>query len=174
MKRSILLVKSLMLCSLLFVSCNDDNDIKCPEAITGELTDMEVDFTGKWTLKSIVSEDEVDFTDDDIDNPSTDLFAQYSDCEKDIEYNFSDNRDYSFLGGMATADCDNTQDIEGTWALNENAELIIVYGCTTQLTQLEINDEITTFSTEGNFQYMDVNGDLINTTTTFTYEKELQ
>jgi len=173
MKRSILLVKSLMVCSLLFVSCDDDNDIQCPEALTGELTGTEVDFIGQWTLTSIVSEDEVDFTDDDIDNPSTDLFAQYSDCEKDIEYNFSDNRDYTLLAGMTAADCTNTQEIEGTWALNGDTELVIVNTCSSQVTQIEINDDVTAFSIEGNFQYADVNGNTISTTTTFTYEKAI-
>ena len=175
MKKSILLVKSLIACSILFISCNDDdNDLKCAEDVTGELTSNEINFTGKWTLKSVVSEDEIDLTDDEIDNPSTDLFAQYTDCSKDIVYEFGDNRDYAFTGGMTAIDCDNEQEITGTWGLNESSGLIIVSNCSTQLTQIEVNDESTAFSTEGNLKYVDVNGNVINTTTTFTYEKSIE
>jgi len=173
MKKRILLVKSLMLCSLLFVSCDDDNEISCPEALTGELSTTEVNFVGTWNLKSIVAEDAVDLTDDDIDNASTDLFDQYTDCQKDIEYSFSDNRDYNFRAGLLATDCENTQNIEGTWALNENSELMIVFSCASQLVDIDVNDESTAFSTEGNFQYIDVNGNTVSTTTTFTYEKAL-
>ncbi|WP_147676607.1 DUF5004 domain-containing protein [Algibacter pacificus] len=175
MKKRILLVKSLMVCSLLFVSCSDNNDdITCPEAITGELTSTEIDFVGEWTLKSMVSEDEIDLTDDDIENPSTDLFSQYTDCAKDIIYNFGENREYTFTTGSSAVDCVNAQEIEGTWALSENAELKTVYNCSTQFTQIEMNDDNTAFSTENSLQYIDVEGNTIITTTTFTYEKTLE
>ncbi|MEL0650710.1 DUF5004 domain-containing protein [Algibacter sp. TI.3.09] len=172
MKKSILLVKSLMVFSLLFVSCNDDDSdgVTCTDSLTGELTDVEMNFSGTWVLTAVVAEDEIDLTDDGEDNASTDLFLQYDDCEKDIVYGFEDDRAYSFVSG-GTSDCDNEQTTIGTWKLNETYGLTVVSSCFSQTSQLEVNDDFTEFTSEGNINYIDVNGETIVSKTTFTYTK---
>ncbi|MWW23284.1 DUF5004 domain-containing protein [Algibacter lectus] len=172
MKKSILLMKSLMVFSLLFVSCNDDDSdgVTCTDSLTGELTDVEMSFSGTWVLTAVVAEDEIDLTDDGEDNASTDLFVQYDDCEKDIVYGFEDDRAYSFVAG-GTSDCDNEQTTIGTWKLNETYGLTVVSSCFSQTSQLEVNDDFTEFTSEGNINYIDVNGETITSKTTFTYTK---
>ncbi|WP_282147989.1 DUF5004 domain-containing protein [Algibacter lectus] len=172
MKKSILLMKSLMVFSLLFVSCNDDDSdgVTCTDSLTGELTDVEMSFSGTWVLTAVVAEDEIDLTDDGEDNASTDLFVQYDDCEKDIVYGFEDDRAYSFVAG-GTSDCDNEQTTIGTWKLNETYGLTLVSSCFSQTSQLEVNDDFTEFTSEGNINYIDVNGETITSKTTFTYTK---
>ena len=171
MKKSIFLVKSLMAFSILFVSCDDDNEIKCPDALTGELSTIETDLTGTWVLSDIVSEDAIDLTDDDTDNASMDLYTQYTECQKDISYEFDADRSYAFLAGKSVADCDNEQESVGTWGLSATSVLTVVSNCSSQVTNIEVNDDSTAFTTNGNIQYVDVNGDVVISETTFTYSK---
>ncbi|GAL80322.1 hypothetical protein JCM19274_612 [Algibacter lectus] len=129
-----------------------------------------MNFSGTWVLTAVVAEDEIDLTDDGEDNASTDLFVQYDDCEKDIVYGFEDDRAYSFVAG-GTSDCDNEQTTIGTWKLNETYGLTVVSSCFSQTSQLEVNDDFTEFTSEGNINYIDVNGETITSKTTFTYTK---
>ncbi|WP_405291946.1 DUF5004 domain-containing protein [Algibacter sp. Ld11] len=172
MRKSILLVKSFMVFSLLFVSCNDDDSdgVNCADSLTGELTAFEMNFTGSWVLTGIVAEDEIDLTDDGEDNPNTDLFSQYGDCEKDIVYSFEEDRAYSFLAGAAD-DCDSSQETLGTWKLSDTDVLTVVSNCFSQVSQIEVSDDFTEFNSEGNINYVDVNGETITSKTTFTYTK---
>ena len=121
-------------------------------------------------LTGVVAEDEIDLTDDGEDNASTDLFLQYDDCAKDIVYVFEDDRAYSFVAG-GDGDCDNEQITIGTWKLNETYGLTVVSNCFSQTSQLEVNDDFTEFISEGNINYLDVNGETIASKTTFTYTK---
>ncbi|WMI65373.1 DUF5004 domain-containing protein [Aestuariibaculum sp. YM273] len=172
MKKTILLVKSLMLTGILAVSCNDDNDYKCPEAFTGELTETETNFTGLWKLKSIVTEEEIDLTDDDIDNPTTDLFSQFTECQQDVAYNFNNDRSYSYLAGTIATDCENKQTISGTWELNEASVLSLVVSCAKQSSIIEVNETNTEFTIETTYNFVDVNDISVTSVTTSTYEKE--
>ncbi|GAA4303793.1 DUF5004 domain-containing protein [Aestuariibaculum suncheonense] len=171
MKKPILLVKSLIVASLLAVSCDDDNDYKCPEAFTGELTETETNVTGLWKLKSIVTEEEIDLTDDDVENPTTDLFSQYTECQQDVAYEFNSDRSYSFLAGTTAADCENEQTISGTWQLNEASVLSLVASCAKQSTLIEVNETNTEFTIETTYNFVDVNDVVITSVTTSTYEK---
>ncbi len=172
MKKSILLVKSLIAAGVLFVSCdNSSDDIQCPEAITGELTETETTFTGTWALQSIVTEDEIDLTDDDTDNPSTDIYGQFTDCENDLAYEFGSDRSYTYSLGKTVTDCDNENQMSGTWQLNENNNLVLVANCSRQIIDIDINEETTAFTFEGTYTFTDANGATISSKTTFTYAK---
>ena len=174
MKRKILLVKSLLALSILFVSCDNNNDdIKCPDAITGELTETETSFSGTWILKSVVTEDEIDLTDDDTDNPSTNIYAQFSECERDIVYNFDTTRNYSLKIGKTADNCDTKQEQTGTWQLSSNNNLIFVSNCSQQIIAINFNDENTQFSFEGTYKFLDVDNNIITTKTTYTYENAI-
>lgn len=173
MKKPILLVKTLVALGLFFISCDNSDDIECPEALTGELTETEVAFSGTWTLQAIVSEDEIDLTDDDVDNPSTDLYSQYSACSNDLSYTFGDDRSYTYKLGKTVSDCDVQQEVTGTWQLAENDNLIMVTGCTRQITPLSFNEDLTEFYFEATYNYTDINGNTITTNTTFTYGKSI-
>ncbi|MFB9056551.1 DUF5004 domain-containing protein [Mariniflexile ostreae] len=173
MKKSILLVKSLLIMSVLIVSCdNNDDSIQCPEAITGELIPIESDFTGRWELKSITVEDEIDITDDNEDNPSLDLFAQYSECQKDIVYNFNDDRSYELALGQVASDCSNKLKVEGTWKLSETT-LTLVANCSRDLIVIDVNEDATEFVLEAVYSFKDVDGNIIKTKATSTYEKQV-
>ncbi len=175
MKKPILLVKCLVFVGLLAMSCSDDdNDYKCPEDFTGELSDTETAFVGTWSLTSVVAEDAIDLTDDNEDNPSTDIFSQYSDCEKDIAYSFETSRAYTFSYGQSLEEaCENSNTFTGTWQLTEGS-LSLVSNCLLQTTPIEINAEDTQFSTEAQVQYKDVEGNVISTTIVSTYEKSVE
>ncbi len=172
MKKPLLLVKGLVLVGLLAMGCSDnDNDYQCPEAITGELTETETAFTGTWALTSIVAEDAIDLTDDNEDNPSTDIFSQYTECESDITYSFETDRSYTFsYGTTVEGGCENSNSVSGTWGLTGDS-LSLVANCFKQATSIGINAEGTQFTTEAIVEYRDVNGSIVSTTIVSTYEK---
>ncbi|WP_194767817.1 DUF5004 domain-containing protein [Tamlana sp. I1] len=179
MNKSILVVKNLLallVLSVFLVNCNsnDDNDIVCEEELTGELTEHETEFAGTWTLAGIVTEDEIDLTDDDTDNPSTDIYSQYDECQQDAVYTFKADRDYTFTQGKNAEDCEEEHEANGTWKLTEENILINVANCFATETNLEFNEDNTEFSVVGTVTFTDVNDEKITTETTTTYKKVVE
>ncbi|WP_299398393.1 DUF5004 domain-containing protein [uncultured Gelidibacter sp.] len=172
MKKMNLMMKSLLVFTALFmVGCNNDDGIVCPEALTGELTAAETEFSGQWVFSGLVAEDALDITDDKTDNPDKDLYAQYSDCQRDLLYTFMANRGYEFKQGhTAAADCDGKQSVMGTWSLTDKV-LTYVSGCSTQTVEIELNDEKDAFTYKALVNIREVNGLIRNTKVTFTFEK---
>lgn len=173
MKKPILFIKSLIFASILFVGCDSSDDIECPEALTGELSEKETSFTGTWSLISVVTEDEIDLTDDDTENPTTDLYSQLPDCENDMVYTFETDRTYTYYLGKNAADCATQQEITGTWQLTENNNLVFVTNCSSGGNLIEFNEDETEFSFEATYNFTDVDGYTITTKTTFTYGKSI-
>ncbi|KAB1069184.1 DUF5004 domain-containing protein [Tamlana haliotis] len=175
MNKSILAVKNffiLTLLSVLIVSCSDDDiNISCTDPLTGELTELETEFSGKWILGSIVADQEIDLTDDETDNPSKDLYAQYDECVQDAVYNFNSDRAYAFEQGMHFGDCEEENRTNGTWKLENDYILTIVSNCNSATTALELNEDITEFSVENSMTFSDVNGKIIKLLTVTTYTK---
>lgn len=171
MRKSILIMKSLMvIVALSVVSCNTDDDIQCPDPLTGALTATETEFSGSWRFAAMEAEDAIDLTDDNTDNPSKDIFSQYSACDRDLLYNFMSNRNYELKQGYSAADCNNKLDLAGTWSLNGN-DLTFVANCSSQRISIEKNDDGDQFSYESRVNFKDVNGLEKAVKVTFTYEK---
>ncbi|WP_170245229.1 DUF5004 domain-containing protein [Gelidibacter salicanalis] len=171
MKKMNVLMKSLLVCTALFMmGCNTDDGISCPEPITGELTAEETDFTGSWVLTGMEANDELDITDDNKDNPSKDVFAQYSECQRDLVYEFLNSRSYAFKQGTISTDCENKQSVTGTWSLNAKV-LTLVSSCATQNITIAFNEEEDKFTYFAVVNIREVNGLVRSTKITFTFSK---
>lgn len=172
MKKSKLIITSLMLTFALFmVSCNDDDGISCPEPLVGELNATEIEFSGTWVLSAMVSEEAIDLTNDEENNPSTDIFAQYPVCDRDLVYDFADDRKYVLNQGFNAEDCTNKQSVAGTWALTANNALTIESNCSLQTTQITPNETNDAFSFVSTMIFNDASGLTKSTKVTFTYSK---
>lgn len=169
MKKSNVLVTAMMVASLFFVGCNNDGP-DCPEALTGELDTSETALVGDWNFEGMVSEDEVDLTDDDQDNPSTDIFAQLDACDKDLVYAFDNDRTYTFSQGYVATNCSNKAQLGGTWKLT-GSELTFVANCSVNNVTIAFNEDQSAFSFEQTFKFNDVDGHTVTTKVTFTYGK---
>ncbi|MBA6151658.1 DUF5004 domain-containing protein [Gelidibacter maritimus] len=171
MKKSILSIKSLFVIGALSIfSCNSDDGIKCPEPLTGELSATETAFTGTWNLVAMESDVALDLTNDDEDNPSTDLFNQYSDCDRDLEYHFMADRTLVYRQGYLADECNNKLTFDGTWSLSGN-NLTLVANCASQQISIETNAEEDQYSYDVILQFRDVNGAQKTAEVTFTFEK---
>ncbi|NMH87146.1 DUF5004 domain-containing protein [Flavivirga algicola] len=169
MKKRNALMISLAVVALMIVGCNND-DSNCIPDLTGELSSEETSFSHTWVLAEIVSDKEIDLTDDNDDNPSTDLFSQYSACERDAVYEFKNDRNYAFKQGQLPSGCNNKQTSVGTWKLEGNT-LTLVSFCNMRIIDIEINTEKTSFFIEDNFNFTDAKGTVVNSNVKFTYNK---
>ncbi|MBO0323720.1 DUF5004 domain-containing protein [Muricauda sp. CAU 1633] len=169
MKRMIFSVGTLLLMGGFMVSCStDDGSSDCPEDFTGALVANEEKLVGEWVLSAIVADEAVDITDDDQENPSTDLFAQYNDCQKDGVYTFNANRTYTFEQGLNGTDCQNRGTFDGTWQLSSNT-LSFVDACILQNLTITFNGSETEFTFSDDFNITDVNGTTSEVNVSFTY-----
>lgn len=159
--------------ALFFVSCNDD-DISCPEAMTGELNTAETAFAGKWALSGMIAEDAIDLTDDSEDNPSEDLFVQYSECDRDLVYNFVSDRNYTYKQGSVAEDCNNKLSLVGTWGLTSENRLMLVANCSSEAVNIETGESSNEFSYDTNLTFKDATGAIKTTKVTFTYTKQAE
>ena len=168
MKRFIFSMSILFMISGCIVSCSTEGTDNCPEDFTGALTTNEEKLVGTWQLTAIDAEDAVDISDDDTENPSTDLFAQYSDCQKDADYTFGSDRSYTYTQGQNETDCPNKAALGGSWQISSNT-LRFVYACNVQNLVIIFNGDETEFSFSDNFTITDVDGNNVVTDITFTY-----
>jgi hypothetical protein len=168
MKSRFLRIGTVFLACVSLISCNSDDGIECPEDFTGALTSVEEQLVGEWILSSIVATEEVDLTDDDVENPSTDLFGQYSDCQRDAVYTFGENRSYVYEQGQYAEDCEYKVETTGTWEfVSQNLQLTA--SCSIQSTAIEFNGDATEFSFSQNYNVTDVNGRTFRSDVVFTY-----
>lgn len=169
MKRIIFSIGTLLLMGGFMISCStDDNSSDCPEDFTGALEANEQKMVGEWVLTAIFADEAVDITDDDQDNPSTDLFAQYGECQKDGVYTFNANRAYTFEQGLNGTNCQNSGTFDGTWQLSSNT-LSFVDACIQQNLALTFNGSDTAFSFSDDFNITDIGGNTTQVNITFTY-----
>ncbi|ETN94800.1 DUF5004 domain-containing protein [Zhouia amylolytica] len=155
------------------LSCDSNDDISCAEDFTGDLTTSEEVLVGEWNLSAVVAEDEIDLSDDEVENPTTDLLSQYTACQKDVAYIFDAERNFTIEQSYNVADCAEKGQLAGTWMLNGEA-LNLVYACSRLSTGIDIHAEGTTFSFTGIENIQDINGQIIETTVTYTYTKQLE
>jgi hypothetical protein len=156
--------------SSILIGCSSDNTIECPADYEGALVEEENALLGTWELSAIVAEKEVDITDDNESNAGKDIYAQYTDCEKDAEYTFGPGRAYEFAQGQNATSCTNKLKIEGTWKLSTDI-LGLVGNCSLQNIKIAFNGDKSAFTTTSNFDITDVNGQIVQTDVTFTYTK---
>lgn len=171
MRKLNVVMKSLMvMTALVLVSCNNDDGIECPVALTGELTAPETEFSGAWEFAGLVAVEEVDITDDDTVNPSTDIYAQYTDCQQDLVYDFMEDRNYVFKQGYVADDCEGKQTLTGTWKLTDKV-LTFVANCASQSIEIEMSEAGDSFTYESVVNIRDVNNLVKTSKVTFTFEK---
>lgn len=168
MKVSVYFQLFLMVFFMALAGCTTDNSVECPEDYTGALVSDEEKMVGEWVLTAIVAETAVDLTDDGEDNPSTDIFDQYSDCQRDGAYTFGEDRVYTFKQGLKAEGCEGTVDLSGTWQL-AGSTLGLVGACVEQNLVIELNEDDTEFVFKENFNITDVSGNIVQTEVSFTY-----
>ncbi|MDL5513019.1 DUF5004 domain-containing protein [Arenibacter sp. M-2] len=156
--------------SILLAGCSTDNTVECPADYEGALVEEENGLLGTWELSAILAEKEVDLTKDDEQNPKKDIYAQYTDCEKDGEYTFGPGRTYKFAQGQHASNCSNKLKIEGSWKLSSDI-LGLIGNCSSQNLKIVFNEDKSEFSTTSNYNITDVNGATIQTDVKFTYTK---
>lgn len=171
MRKLNVVMKSLMvMTALVLVSCNNDDGIECPVALTGELTAAETEFSGSWEFAGLVALEEVDITDDNTSNPSADIYAQYTECQQDLVYDFMDDRNYAFKQGYVADDCEGKQTLTGTWKLTDKV-LTFVANCASQSIEIEMSETGDSFTYESIVNIRDVNNSVKTSKVTFTFEK---
>ena len=174
MKNTVIASIQLMFLGLLMAGCTSTDGSGCPEALTGELTSMENEFVGNWVLTDMVSEEAVDITTDGVDNPSTDIFSQLPDCQKDVEYVFRNDRTYTVRQEYNAENCTNKLSFDGTWKyINGKLELVNPTICLSQTLNITVNNDTTVFALVDLVTFNDVSGLTVKSNVTLTYEKIL-
>jgi hypothetical protein len=158
-----------LLAGAMFIGCSDDDD-DCIQDYTGPLAENETPLVGKWVLSGITSSEEVDITDDDEENPSTDIYAQYTDCQKDAAYTFNEDRDYKFEQGTTASDCQGKVTTNGTWQYTNN-QISLVTLCTVLNLPVTFTNAGTSFQSVSQLLIKDVTGQTVQAEVTFTYTK---
>ena len=172
MKRIEKLIAAFAIVSVLFISCNSNDDTHCEPDFTGSLSQTEQVLVGKWVLTAIVSDKEVDITEDDTDNPSTNLYSQSTDCEKDIFYTFNENRIMKFVIGSTAENCSNKNETSSSWEF-KNGTLSFVQSCLIFESKIGLATDNLSFSSENsNVTIKDVDNNVISAKLTYTYTKE--
>lgn len=172
MKRMFFYALSMLGISMVLISCSSDEGPECAQDFTGDLTTTEEILVGEWILTAIVAAEELDLTDDDTDNASTDLFGQYDECARDAAYTFDSDRTFAYEIGKYGEDCDYVVPSAGTWELSSQ-NLSLVSSCSVQTTSLEFNDDLTTFTFSEIYNVTDVTGTVVQTRIDFTYTLSL-
>lgn len=162
-----------LICSIGAVNMNcglESDPIECPPNFTGSLSETEIKLTGQWELTGINSDVDVDITNDNVENPSKDLYAQNADCDKDADYEFKTDRTYGFSLGQNAANCSNKSISNGTWKLTVD-QLSLVTNCNTMTNKIVFNDGQTEFSFANELNIRDVKGTTSLAKITFVYSK---
>lgn len=171
MKRKENLVVAIATFCVLLISCDSNDDIQCSPDFTGELIQTEEIMVGKWVLSNIVADDEIDLTDDETENPSTDIYSQFTDCQNDVFYIFSEERIMSFIVGSIAADCSDKKSSISSWKL-ENSILMFITSCSPFQVNIDFTTDNLAFTVESNVTFVDVNNKTVNTKVVNTYTKE--
>lgn len=169
MKLQKVLVAAMMATGMVLVGCNSDDD-NCPADFTGELTSGEQVFVGTWELSGIEADEEIDITDDDVDNPSTDLFAQYGACDTDAVYTFANTRVFTFKQGFEGTNCANKASLEGTWMMQSN-KISFSYSCALATLDIDVASDNASFTVTTDQRIRNVDNQYVDLEVTYTYTK---
>lgn len=167
-----ILTMAALIAAFTFTACNKDNDNNCPDDFTGDLTTLEATLVGDWKLVSITATDAVDLTNDNENNPSTDIYSQSSDCAVDVAYTFNNDRTFAFKEGKTVADCQNSSTTGGTWKFEAN-QLSIITTCYLQSMAINLQADNGVFSITNSILVTEVNGNKVQTNVTYTYQLQV-
>ncbi len=155
---------------LTLVNCGVNSDpVQCPPRFTGELEVDETKLVGQWIASGVISDVEVDLTNDNMDNPNFNMFTQYSDCAKDAIFIFDENRIYSYDVGSTISACLKNSTI-GSWKLS-SGELFLLIDCSNISYTISFNEDNTQFEYTNNIDVQEVNGLVTPAKVTFTFSK---
>lgn len=164
-------MSKLMFFGLFMLGCSTNDGLSCPEPFTGELSTVENSFVGTWVFSGMTSEEAIDLVDDGIDFPSTDIFSQLPDCQKDVDYLFNSDRSFTVRQEFNTVGCNNKLSIEGTWKYaNEKLTLVTPTLCSSQTLDVTLNG-LTEFTITDVLNINDVSGLTVISNVTLTYTK---
>lgn len=154
---------------LLLAGCTPNDDFECPAAYTGALSADEEVLVGDWKLSGLEGSIAIDLTDDEMDNATTDLYGQISECIREARYVFSENRELAYFGSREVEDvCEEELLFGGTWRLEGNI-VSIVSGCTVGGFELDLDEEAGSFSYTVYEQVVNFKGDVVAMQVTYTY-----
>lgn len=156
--------------SFLFLSCCSRDGEECPPDFTGQLNAEEEKLIGTWLLSNIESSKMIDLTDDNTDNPSNQLFEQYTECQRDATYDFHANRTYIYRLGITAENCEHSLESEGSWALTAQ-ELKLASSCSLLQSGIKFSDDGLQFMFTEIYNIRDVNGAVIQTKLEITYQR---
>lgn len=168
MKKNVVALTGWICSAILMVGCDSDNKDGCPEDYEGALSAQEEQLVGTWVLSGITSESAIDLTDDGEDNPSTDLFAQYLECDRDASYTFAEDRMFRYDQGQRVSDCDYPITTIGTWKFSAQV-MSLNSACSILTAPLNLNAEGDAFTFSEVYQLRDIKGTIIRTRIGFTY-----
>ncbi len=165
----LMLLLTIISVSSIGCSSSSDDSNQCSQDFEGALSSSEEIMVGKWVLTSATSDEEIDLTNDNEDNPSTNIYAQYSDCQKDSFYVFDNDRVMEFIVDSEST-CNFHQEINATWELQED---ILSFYTNCLLIKLKINlaTDNSAFTTTSYVNIIDVNNVTTATTIVLTYNK---
>lgn len=172
MKNKIASFSLLMCFGLLMMGCSTDSSSNCPEDFTGALSSDENEFVGTWALSDIVSQVAVDLTDDGVDNPSTEIFDQLPDCQKDVEYIFGSDRGFTVRQQYNATGCTNKLSLDGTFKY-VSSQLSFNNACVVQTITVQVNVDFTEFTVNDNYTFNEVDGSTTSSSVVLTYSKSL-
>lgn len=159
-----------LLAAFLLTGCGVNNDpLDCTPQFTGELLDNETKLIGQWNSTGAIADVEVDLTNDNIDNPSFNMFKQYSECAQDAIFYFDENRTYAYDLGTLTFGCTRSNTV-GTWKLS-SGELFLIVNCDNISYDLSFNEDSSQFEYTTNVDVQEVNGSLTSANVIFTFSK---
>lgn len=165
-----------LVCALfIFTGCTTDEEMPCPQPFTGPLTEDETVLVGTWELTALTASEEIDLTDDDVDNASTDLLSQLDACNQLSKYEFGGDRNLQYSGGLLTGEtCQEQVLLEGSWAFS-GSSIGVVTGCRAfYFPPIEFVEEGVSFSFTEARTVFDALGQGVRLEITETYSKVLE
>lgn len=132
----------------LLSGCTSDDSTSCPEPYTGPLTAEEENLSDTWVLTGLEGAIEIDLTDDDTDNPATDILAQLDECVSNARYEFGADRVGSYYASELVNDtCEDRLLFQGSWRF-EDSVIHVNAGCAALRLEVSFDEET------GNFSYV--------------------
>lgn len=155
---------------VLFLSgCNTNDEMECPQPISGPLSATEQTVSGNWVLTALEGSFAIDLTDDDTDNASTNLLGQLSDCRQIARYEFNADREMNYIIADEVEEvCEEELVFSGTWK-SDGEVMTVVVGCATARFAIVEEEGVKTISYNTYEQVFNFQGETIPMQVFYTY-----